>query len=151
MALAQRWQVNPDAVQAVKEVLAKSAGRHRLFERLVRSRDHAHIRVNRGIASHPLESSRLQHAQDLGLRRGRHVPNLVEEDNATSAMLEFSDALVDRARKGAAFVAEELTFEQLLGNGRAIHRQERFVVALARSEDHTSELQSHSFISYACC
>src|SRR2546427_1912642 len=48
------------------------------------------------------------------------------------------------AGERAFLVAEELGFEQGFGNRRAVDRDKRTLGARARSEEHTSELQSQS-------
>ena len=83
------------------------------------------------VAAHPLERAGLQHPQDFGLRRRRHVADLVQEDGAAMALLELADALQGGAGEGAAFVAEEFAFQQLLRDGGAIDGQERLLAAVA--------------------
>ena len=131
MPVAQRRHVNSHPVKAIKEILAKVACGHRLLQRLVRGRDNADIGLNGRITSDTLESPGLQYAQNLCLRCWGHVPDLVEKNDSSAAVLKFSEALVDRAGKGAALVAKQLALEQLLGNRSAIYSQERFVKALA--------------------
>ena len=67
----------------------------------------------------------LQHAENLGLHQRRHVADLVEEQRAAVALLELADPLAVGAGERAFFVAEQFAFQQLLGNGRAVDRQER--------------------------
>ena len=62
---------------------------------------------------------------------GRHVADFVEENRAVVALLEFADALQGRAGEGAAFVAEQFAFQQLLGDGGAVDREERLLAAVA--------------------
>ena len=78
-----------------------------------------------------LEGAGLQHAQNLGLGGGRHVADLIQEERAVVALLELADALHGRAGEGAALVAEQFAFEQLLGNGGAVDGQERLLAAVA--------------------
>src|SRR5207244_13397447 len=54
-----------------------------------------------------------------------HIAELVEEDGAAAHLLELADAAAISAGEGALLVAEQLAFEQVLGNGRAVQRQER--------------------------
>ena len=122
---AQRRDVDADDVQPVEEVLAELARCHGLLERLVGGGDDAHIHLDGLVAADALERAGLQHAQDLGLRGGGHVADLVEEERAAVALLEFADALEGGAGEGAAFVAEQFAFEQLLGDGGAVDGQER--------------------------
>ena len=46
----------------------------------------------------PLELVLLEHAQDLGLRAGAHVADLVEEQRAAVGLLEAAVALLVGAR-----------------------------------------------------
>src|SRR5947207_1147015 len=66
----------------------------------------------------------LEDAQELRLERQRHVGDLVQEQRAACGGLELADAPLDRAREGAALVAEELTLEELVRDGRAVERHE---------------------------
>ena len=67
----------------------------------------------------------LQHAQHLGLRLQAHVADLVEEDRAAVRQLELAAAVGHGAGERAAHVAEQLALDQLLGNRRAVHLDER--------------------------
>ena len=66
----------------------------------------------------------LQHAQDLGLRARAHVADLVEEEAAAVGLLEAADPLLVGAGERALLVAEELGFEQVLLERRAVHLDE---------------------------
>ena len=66
----------------------------------------------------------LQHAQDLRLRVGAHVADFVEEQRAAVGLLEAADALLVGAGERALFVAEQLRFEQVLLQRRAVHLDE---------------------------
>ena len=67
----------------------------------------------------------LEDAQHLGLRLEAHVADLVEEDRPAVGDLELAAPVGHRAGERAAHVAEELALDQLLGNGRAVHLDER--------------------------
>jgi hypothetical protein len=64
-------------------------------------------------------------SQHLGLRLEAHVADLIEEDRAAVGQLEPPAAPRVGAREGPLLVAEQLRFDQLLGNGRAVHLDER--------------------------
>src|SRR5581483_3541342 len=104
--------MNTHDVEPIKKILAKLTRGYRLFERLIGRRDNSHIDLDGLIAAHPLEGAGLEHAQDLGLRCRGHVPNFVQEQRAAIALLELTDPLQGRPRKGAALTAKELAFEQ---------------------------------------
>jgi hypothetical protein len=77
----------------------------------------------------------LQHAQQLHLQRGRHVPDLVEQQRAAVGLLEQALVVGVRVGEGAFHVAEQLGFEQRFGNGAAIDRDEGLVGAGAGAVD----------------
>ena len=130
-AFAQRRQTDPHDVEPVKQILAKLPGGDRLFEPLVRRGNDANIHRDRIIAADALDGAVLQHTQNLGLRRQRHVADLVEEQRALVALLKLADALRAGPGERALFVAEQLALEQALRDRCAVDRQIRFIVALA--------------------
>ena len=69
----------------------------------------------------------LEHAQQLHLRRQRHVADLVEEQRARVRELEAPDATLGRAGERALLVAEQLALEQRLRQRPAVHGDERLV------------------------
>jgi hypothetical protein len=87
----------------------------------------------------------LQHAQDLGLRGGRHVADLVEEDGAAVALLELAQALRGRAGERAALVPEELAFDEILRDRRAVDRD----VGLGRAMAVAVQAARHEFLAGA--
>ena len=61
----------------------------------------------------------------MDLRRRGELPHLVEEDRPPVGLFETSAPLVDGAGEGPPFVAEELAFDQRVGNGRAVDLDKR--------------------------
>src|SRR5213079_3657527 len=122
--LAERRYGDADDVQAEEEVLAEAPGAHRRLEVLVGGGDDAHVGADRLPAADARELALLEDAQELRLERERHVGDLVQEQRAACGGLELADAPLDRAREGAALVAEELTLEELVRDGRAVERHE---------------------------
>ncbi len=74
----------------------------------------------------------LKHAQHLRLRLHAHVADLVEKNRPGVRRLESPLAIGDRAGKGAFHVAEQLALDQLLGNRRAVHFDERLIAPAAQ-------------------
>src|SRR3546814_8614877 len=68
---------------------------------------------------------RSQHAQQPRLKIGRHVADLVEKQRTAVGLLEAAFALRRGAGESAALVAEELGFQQVLGNRFGLDRDER--------------------------
>src|SRR5204863_3481295 len=122
--LAQRRDVQRDAVQAVIEVLPEAAGRDLCFDVAVRGRDEAHVDRTRLDAADALDLARLDDAQERRLQLGRHVADLVEEDGAPRRRLEQAGLRLRRTRERALLVTEQLALEQALGHGRAVDRDE---------------------------
>src|SRR5262249_54002749 len=53
-----------------------------------------------------------------------HLGDLVQEERAAGRLLETADLGGDGAREGASLVPEQLGFEELLGEGGAVDRDE---------------------------
>src|SRR5229473_4507593 len=124
-SIPQRRQVNREDAQSIKEVFAKSTFFDQLGEVLIAGCQKPNVRMDRFIASQPLKSFFLNQAQHFALGEGREGGHFVQKKRAARALLELPDTLAVGAGEGAALVAEELAFQQLLGNGRAIERPER--------------------------
>ena len=77
----------------------------------------------------------LEHAQQLRLQRERHLADLVEQQRAAIGRGEQAGVIVGRAGERALDVAEQLALEQLLGQRRAVERDERLLRARARAVD----------------
>ena len=66
----------------------------------------------------------LQHVQQFRLQQRRHLADLVEQNRALVAELEFARLGVVRASEGARLVAEQFALQQVGGNGGAVHLEE---------------------------
>src|SRR4029450_3462243 len=67
----------------------------------------------------------------LDLERLRHFGDLVEEEGAALSLDEQAPALAVGSRERSALVAEQLRFQQRLGNGSAVDSDEAAVAAAA--------------------
>ena len=101
--------------------------RHRGFQIPVRRGDDAHIDVQRRRPADALELFFFERAQNLGLHRERQIADFVEEQRAPVRELELAGLSLRRAGERAFLVAEQLRFEQRLGNRRAVDGDERTV------------------------
>ena len=97
------------------------------------------------IAADALETALLQHAQQLDLHLQRHVADLVQEQRAAFGKLEAADAGRQCAGKCAFFMAEQLAFQKIRGNGAAIHRHER----MSRPARQLVNVARHHFLAGA--
>ena len=103
-----------------------------LLEIPVRGRDDPDVDPDVARAAHAAERLLLQEPQQLGLQRRRHLADLIEEHRAFVGLLEQPTLLLPRIGERAAFVAEQLAFEQLLrqSGARDVHERLRRPVAV---------------------
>ena len=102
-----------------------------MLQRLVGRGDDADIDFDGLVPAHPFKRARLQHAQNPGLGRQRHVADFVQKNRALVALLKLPDALGGGARERPLFVPEQLAFQQIFRDRRAVDRQERQLAAAA--------------------
>ena len=125
----------PDDVEAEAQVGAEAAGSDFLVEPAVGGRDDARVDAARHVLADPADFAFLQHAQQLGLRARRELADLVEKQRAAVRFLEQAGALAHRAGERAARVAEELRFEQVVGERGAVDRAEPAVAPRPETMD----------------
>jgi hypothetical protein len=87
----------------------------------VRGAHDAHIHHHRFILADAADLAALEHAEQLGLHGFGQLANFVEEDRAAVGDLEQADAMIVGACEGPFAVAEELAFDERLGQGAAIY------------------------------
>ena len=95
-----------------------------LFEVLVGRGDDAHVHLDRPRRAKPFDFPFLQDAQHLGLRLRAHVADFVEEDRPAIGLLELADLLFGRSGERPLLVPEQLRFDQLFGDRRAVDLNE---------------------------
>jgi hypothetical protein len=110
--LAERRHREGEDVEPVIEVLAERPGGDRGGQVAVRRGDHADVDADRLAAADALELALLEDAEELHLRVGRDVADLVEEDRAAVGQLEAAEPPLRRAGEGAVLVAEELALDE---------------------------------------
>src|SRR5690606_25434935 len=123
--------VNADLADAEIEILAEMLYRNQRLYIIVRGAHHAHIDRTLLPPADALDDAVLEEAQQLRLQRERHVADLVEEQRPPARQLDLADRLLHRTGERAALVSEQLAFQELLGNGRAVDRDEPAVLARA--------------------
>ena len=124
-ALAQGRHENRHHVEPVIQVLAKLAGLHRRFQVAVGGGDDPHVHPQGLAAAEPLQLAFLQHPQQLGLKLRRNIADLVQEQSAAVGLLEAALALVDRAGERPLLVPEQLRFQQVVRQRRAVQLEQR--------------------------
>ena len=129
LARPQRRQLEAHHVETVVEIGAKIAGVRQGLEVGLAGGDDAAIHRDRLVAAESLHHPLLQHPQQLHLKLGRHVLDLVEKQRAATRELDLADAPLARTGKGARLMAEDLALEHALGQGRAVDCHELPVAA----------------------
>jgi hypothetical protein len=128
-AFAEGGDVDGDDVEAEVEVLAELLAGDAQFELAVGGGEDADIDLDGAGAPDPFELAFLEDAQEFGLDDGGDFADLVEEEGPAVGELEAALALGDGAGEGAFFVAEELAFDEVFGDGGAIEGDEGAGVA----------------------
>src|SRR4029077_10106197 len=73
----------------------------------------------------------LQHPQKFGLQNERQLSNFIKKNRSAFSHFQKTLFLSNGAGESAFFVAEEFTFQQRLGDGRAIEGNVRLILSQA--------------------
>ena len=111
--LPQRRHVDADDVQTEEQILPELPGGHRIFEVPIGRGDNPHVDLDISVTAEPGELAILQDMQQLGLQRGRHLADFVQEDGAVVGELELAWLCLQGAAEGAALEPEHLRLEQV--------------------------------------
>ena len=123
--LAERRNVNVEDVQPVVEVRTEFPLRNRIVQISIGGGDDADVDADRPRASQSQELTLLEHAQELRLRRRRHLGDFVEEQHAARGQFNLARLRLLRASERSTLESEQLGLEELLRQRRAIDRDER--------------------------
>ena len=123
--VAQGRQFDRHDIEAIKQILPERARRDHRRERAVGGSDDPHIDRDLVPPTDPPDTSRLQGAQQPGLRLCGHVADLVEKQRAAIRLFELSDRLRNRSGEGAPFVAEQFAFDEVVRDRRHVDCHER--------------------------
>ena len=93
--------------------------------------DDAHLGLASDIFAHPLVFTFLKQPQQLGLDFHRQVADLVEEEGPARGGFDFAPMVAQGAGERAFDVAEQVAFQQFLGQTRTAHGDERSIRQMA--------------------
>ena len=125
--LAKRRHGDRHHVQAVEEIVLEAPLVHELTEVAVGRRDHADVDLLGPFRAERLDFAFLQHAQQLGLQPDSHRADLVEKDGAAVGQRKLAFLRARGVGECPLDMAEELRFQERLGNGGAVDLDERHV------------------------
>ena len=125
-AFAQRRQRQRKHVEAVVEIFAEAAGGDFVAQQAVGRGDARARRACTGVLPPRRSTSRsCSTRSSFGLQRERHLGDFVEQRCVPPcACSNLPACALTRAGEGALLVAEQHGFEHVLGNGRAVDRDE---------------------------
>src|SRR5690242_768869 len=129
--LSQRRQGNGNDIQPEEQVLAECPLMNATPEILVRSREDTDVDANGLASTHSLDLLRFDRAQQLRLCFRAEVADFVKEQRSGVSEFETPDPPLRCARERASLVAEHFTLDEIAGNGRAVHADERTLSARA--------------------
>ena len=112
-------------MQAVIQILAEAPGAHFLQRITIGGADKAHIGLHQLAAANRLKRTGLDEAQQLALQRQIHFANFIQKQRAAIRRPRRTHAVRHRAGKGAAHMAEDFAFNQILRDRRAVDSNKR--------------------------
>lgn len=134
-AFAERRDFDGERPEPEIEVGAEATFLNLTAEVPVGGRDDADVGFQGLLASEALEAFFLNDAEELGLQAGIEFADLIEEQRAAAGAFEDAVAAGNGAGEGAAFVTEELAFDESGREGGAVDREERPAGAAAVDVD----------------
>src|SRR5439155_46992 len=121
-AFAQGRDLEPDHVEPIEQILAKTSFLHSMFEVGVGGGDDADVDRERSRFAKRTDLARLQEAQQLRLEIEAELADLVEEQRSIPGASDDAWVVAVGSGKRAAAVAEQLAFEHLAGDGATVER-----------------------------
>src|SRR4029453_3448772 len=116
----QGRQLECEYRQPMVEIFAKPSLEHRGQQWLVGGGDDRHVGRLALCGTEPANTALLDDREELGLEAERKQADLVEEQRATAGDLKESRLRAGGVRERAPLVAEQLGFEERLGNRRTV-------------------------------
>ncbi len=122
--LPKRRDVERDDVEPVEEVFAEAPGCNLPEQVPVRRGDEPHIDPDHLLAADAGDLPFLEDAEELHLHPERHLAHLVQKEASPVGLAELSLLPPVGPGEGPLLVAEELRFQQGLGDRRAVELDE---------------------------
>src|SRR5262249_7706008 len=133
--LGEGRNADREYVQPIEQILAEAAHFYIGNEVAVGGGDDPHVNLHRLARANRLDLVVLDRAQQLHLRGGRKLANLVEEQRAAGRFHELAGVPVGCAGEGALLVAEQHRLDEIVRDGAAIDRHEWLGAPLAGAMD----------------
>jgi hypothetical protein len=121
----ERWQANGKYIQAVVKVGSEPARLHFLIQVAIGGGDDPHINVDGILATYSFNLPFLQSAKQLNLQFQRQLTYFIQEKGAIVRLFEFAQPSIRCTGKTTPFVSKQFRFNEIGGQGRAIHLDHR--------------------------
>jgi hypothetical protein len=112
--------VDPDHIEAVKQVFAKATLVYGLFQVNIRRRHQPDIHLDFPSAAETAKFMPFQRPQDLCLACGSHFTDFVKKEGAAVGQFKHADLPLIGAGKRPFLMAEEFILQRLLREGSAV-------------------------------
>lgn len=109
----QRRQLQWKHLQAVKQIIAQLAARHRFLGNPVGGGNDPYIDFDFPIRAYPHKFVGFEHTQQFDLKFERHFSNFIKKQGAAVGAFEVTGALPHGAGKATLLMAEHFAFDQL--------------------------------------
>src|SRR5215813_11409905 len=116
-------------IQSIVKVLAKAPLSDQFFEVGVGGRNNPHVNLSWFLFPERLNLAFLQKPQQLWLYVEGQVAYFIDEEGPAGSRTNDAGRIGDRARKGAAAVAEQIALRELFGNRSTVERNEDLIAA----------------------
>ncbi len=133
--LAERRQAEGDDVEAIVEVLAELPLGDQFLDIPVGRGHEPDIERDQLLAADPADLSLLEHAEQVDLRLGGHLADLVEEERAPLRHLEPAGLLTKGAAESPLLVSEQLALDERFRHRADVDGDERAVASRAQAVD----------------
>ena len=124
-ALAEGRQFDFHGADAVVEVAAEASVLDGALEVAVGGGDDADVGVGLALGADGVENAAFEDAEEAGLILRGELADFIEEEGALVGQREAAEAFLVGGGESAFFVAEHLAFEEVIGDGSAVDRDER--------------------------
>src|SRR5215470_9343644 len=139
LPLSQGGQMNAKYGEAIVQIHAEAALADDVPQVSVGGRDEADVGLERRRSAHALVLTLLKDAQELRLRRGRQLSDLVEKQRAACGELEAAALELVGSREGTPLMAEKFRLDEGLRQRCAVDGHERALGTPTRIVDGASD------------
>ena len=130
-AFAQAGQADGHDIEPVIQVLTEPACGHFGGQIPVGRGNQAHVDGHLAGAAQPHQGAFLQGTKKFRLQGQGQLPHFIQKNGSAMCLFKPALARLCSPGEGSAFMPEKLRLEQSFGNGRAVHLDERLLLAPA--------------------